>query len=169
MTRSAMTKIEHALDEDVRRVAANLRDKDVAEFLALSHAPDRHALAAQLLDRWGGHPAAIVVRDEEGPVCIGGGIEHRPNVITLMLFATDRFAGIALPLTRFVTRQLFYRWRVAGVHRIEAFSMEGHDEAHRWIELLGLDREAELTGYGRGGETFIQFAWVRDDVRSPRA
>lgn len=164
-----MTTIEHALDEDVRHVAANMRAKDVDEFLALTHASDRAALAGSLLDRYGGHPSAIVVRDEHGPVCIGGGIEHRPNVITLLLFATDRFPAIVLPLTRFVTRELFYRWRVAGVHRIEAVSMEGHDEAHRWIEILGLEREAELRGYGRNGETFIQFAWVAEHVRAAGA
>lgn len=164
-----MMTVEHARDDDVRFVAANMRAKDAEEFLALTHAADRAALVDSLLDRYGGHPAAIAVHDDGGPVCIGAGIEHRPNVITLLLFATDRFPGVALPLTRFVTRELFYRWKVAGAHRIEAVSMEGHDEAHRWIELLGLEREAELRGYGKNGETFIQFAWVADHVRASGA
>ena len=112
-----------------------------------------------------GRVAIIAVHDEQGPVCIGGGIEHRPNVVTLLLFATDRFPYVALSLTRFVTRSLFTQYRNAGVHRIEAVSMVGHDEAHRWIETLGLKREAVLRGYGKNGETFLQFAWVADHVR----
>lgn len=164
-----MVTIEHALDEDVRFVAANMRARDADEFLALTHAVDRQALADSLLDRYGGHPAAIVARDEEGAVAIGAGVETRPNVITLLLFATDRFPGVALALTRFITRNLFYRYKLAGVHRIEAVSVDGYDAAHRWIEALGLEREAVLPGYGRNGETFIQFAWVREDVRSTGA
>lgn len=160
-----MTTIEHALDEDVRFVAANLRDADAAEFLALTHAADRRALTDNLLDRWGGHPQAIVARSAGVPVAIGAGIEARPNVITLLMFATDRFPAVALGLTRFITRNLFERYRAAGVHRIEAVSMVGHEAAHRWIGALGLRREAELRGYGRDGQDFIQFAWVRDDVR----
>lgn len=159
------TRIDHALDEDVRFVAANMRQDDVDEFLAVSTARDRNELAEVLLDRYGGHPAAIVFRDGATPVGIGAGIEVRPNVITLMFFATDQFRAVAIDTARFVTRELFPRYRAAGVHRIEAVSIEGHTSAHRWIELVGLRREAILPGFGRGGETYHQFAWVRDDVR----
>ena len=37
-----------------------------------------------------------------------------------------------------------------------------HAEVHRWVELLGLKREAVMPKYGKGGETYIQFAWVAD-------
>lgn len=158
-----------ALDEDVRVVARGMRQSDVDEFLAVSPARDREELAQSLLDRFGGHPAAIAVHDDAGPVCIGAGIEGRPNVVTLLFFATDRFPAAAIGVARFATRQLFPAYRRAGAHRIEAVSIDGYDEAHRWIGLLGLKHEATMPGYGKNGQTFHQFAWVADDVRSPGA
>lgn len=160
-------RIEGALDEDVRFVAQNMRAADLAEFTAVSHARTRDEIAGSLLDRYGGHPAAIVARDDAGKaVAIGAGVEGRPNVVTLLFFATDSFPQIALGLTRFIRQNLFLRYRQAGVHRIEAISMDGHAAAHRWLKTLGLQHEAELRGFGKNGETFHQFAWVRDDVRS---
>jgi len=157
-------RIEHASDDDVRRVAGQMRGSDVREFLALSAASDRDGLVQSLLDRYGGHPDAIAVRAADEPVCIGAGIEARPNVVTLLFFATDRFPEVAIAVTRFITRELFPRYRAAGVHRVEAVSIDGYDEAHRWIGLLGLKHEAVLRGFGKNGETFHQFAWVSDDV-----
>jgi hypothetical protein len=72
------------------------------------------------------------------------------------------FPKIALALTRFIRSRLFPRYRANGVHRIECASLDGYVEVHRWIELLGLRQEAVMPGYGRGGETFLQFAWVAD-------
>lgn len=164
-----MMTIAPALDEDVRFVAANMRAKDVEEFLALTHAPDRRALQDSLLDRYGGHPLMVAAKAGDVPVAVGGAVELRPNVATLVMFATERFPDVAFGLTRFVVQNLFARYRGAGVHRIEAVSMEGHTAAHRWIRALGLHREAVLPGYGRGGETFLQFAWVAEHVRSPGA
>lgn len=161
-----MTRIDHALDGDVGYVASNMRQNDVDEFLAVSPATTREALAALLLDRYGGHPSAIVASKDGTPICVGAGIEARPNVVTLLFFATPRFSEVAIDVTRFITRNLFPRYRAAGVHRIEAVSIECYAEAHRWIEMLGLQREAVLRGFGKNGETFHQFAWVSENVRA---
>lgn len=161
-----MLKVRQALDADVAHVARNMRPSDVAEFLAVSPAANADELADLLLDRYGGHPGAIAVEIDGEPICIGAGLEGRPNVVTLLFFATPRFAEAAVGVTRFVTRNLFPRYRTAGVHRIEAISIEGYTDAHRWIEILGLRREAVLQGFGKNGEAFHQFAWVADHVRA---
>ena len=81
----------------------------------------------------------------------------RPNVVSLLFFATDQFPEIALPATRFIKRELFARLKKAGVHRIEAVSMVDHNDTHAWLQTLGLERETEpMIGYGKGGESFIQ-------------
>lgn len=162
-------ELRSALDEDVRRVAQGMRDSDLEEFLAVSTASGRDELAQLLLDRYGGHPGAIVAADAEGPIAIGAGVQARPNVVTLLFFATDAFPRIGAPLTRFIVQRLFPRYRAAGVHRIEAVSIESHQTAHRWLKTLGLQHEAELRGFGKRGETFHQFAWVADDVRATGA
>lgn len=157
-----VVSFDTATPADVAAVARGMRDVDVMEFLATSTAVDRDALAAELLQRYGGRDDLIVARLGADPVGIGGLIEHRPNVVTLLFFATDAFPAVALALTRFIARRLFPAVRAAGVHRIEALSHGERQDAHRWIGLLGLQHEATLRGYGRGGEAFEVFAWVAE-------
>lgn len=153
-------RIDDATPEDIRHVALNMRDSDYAEFLAVSGAADREQLADALVARFKGVNGVLVGAMDE-PVCIGGVIETRPNVITLLFFATDRFPEISFGITRFITAQLFPRLREAGVHRIEATAMCKHRHAQRWLKILGLTRETGvLRGYGRGGEGYYMFSWV---------
>lgn len=156
-------KLDAPTREDVAYVAARMRGRDAAEFMAVSKAATRADLASGLVDRYGGAPDAFCAYLDGKPVAVGAMVEHRPNVVTLMFFATDRLPTIGLALTRWITQRLFPRYKARGVHRIECASMDGYEEVHRWVELLGLKREAVMLGYGRGGETFVQFAWVKDE------
>jgi len=160
-----MLKIEAPTLEDVRHVAQNMRAADIREFQALSFGEDAAALAASLVERYGEHPDTIGFFVDDEPVGIGALIEGRPNVVTLLFFATDKFATAALGIAKFTKQRLFPRYRKAGAHRIEAVSIDGHDDAHRWIKLVGLDHEATMRGFGKNGETYHQFAWVADHVR----
>lgn len=47
------------------------------------------------------------------------------------------------------------------IHRVQVKSIGSYAEAHRWIEWLGLSREGEQPRFGRDGEDFVTFAWVR--------
>lgn len=153
----------------VAYVAENMRMTDVAEFMAVSPYDDRNSLAGALVEKYSTHPGVICASDELGPIAVGAMVETRPNVITLMFFATERFPDIAAPLTRFIRRRLFPRYRNVGVHRIECVSIAGYEAAHKWIKVLGLKEEAIMEGYGKNGEMFHQFAWVKDDVRQTGA
>lgn len=155
--------IEQATIKDIRDVALAMRDSDYDEFLAVSFADGREALAASLVERFGGRDDVLAFSDEQGPVAIGALINARPNVMTLLFFANDRFALIAGDLARWATRELFPRQRAAGVHRIEAIARASHESAKRWIGMLGLEPEGPpFRGYGRRGEAYQQFAWVSD-------
>ena len=156
-------RIEQATDKDIARVAFAMRDRDVTEFAAVLPADERPELAGILVSRYAGRPDVLAACARDGsPVCIGCVVEVHPNVVSLGFFATDEWPRIALPLSRWIKRELFPRLREAGVHRIQALSMAGYDEAHRWLALLGLRREAEHPGFGKHGETFVTFSWVRD-------
>ena len=159
-------RIDAPLQSDIDYVALHMRDRDAEEFLAVSRHDTKTALAVALSYRFAKAGDVFCAYDGDVPAAIGAMVQHRPNVVTLMFFATDRFAKIAAPLTRFITKRLLPRYRAAGVHRIECVSIAGYDEVHRWIEFLGLKREAVLPGYGRDGQTFVQFAWVADDCPS---
>lgn len=158
-------RIDPASPASVRAVADAMRARDVVEFSATSFAADRKALTDDLVLRYAGLAGAICASDDDGPVAIGATIEARPNVLTLLFFSTDRFSSIAFGLTSFIRRRLFPAQKAAGVHRIECVSIDSHVDAHRWIKILGLEQEAVMPGYGRAGETFLQFAWTAPDVR----
>ena len=154
---------EAAIVATVREVAENMRPRDREEFMAVSPFETHGQLVDAVVERYALHQDAYVFRTDDGaPVGVAGMIRHRPNVITLLFFATEQFAEIGSDLTRFVRKVLFPKYRELGVHRIECASIEGYAETHRWLEVLGLQQEAVMPGYGRGGETYIQFSWVME-------
>lgn len=155
-------KLDAPTRGDVRHVAELMRERDVAEFLAVSRAEDKAELVEALVDRYGGAADAICAYVNKVPVAVGAMVQVRPNVVTLAFFATDQFPEIALELTKFIRNRLIPGYVADGVHRVECISMEGYEDAHRWIGLLGLTQEAVMPKYGKGGETYIQFAWVAD-------
>lgn len=154
--------VDRATPEFIRRVAEQMRDSDVRELLALSWLDGPESLTAALVERYG--PVGLAVGNGAGPIAVGAVIEHRPHVLTLGLFATSAFVTIARPLARFVKRGLLAPAITGGAHRIEAVSWAEHRAAHRWIEALGLRQEAVYRKFGKNGEDFIQFAWVKKDV-----
>lgn len=155
-------KIDAPTKADVRQVAVQMRAKDAEEFLAVSHG-NFGDLVERLVARYGDAPDAFVFFDGDEPVAIGAMVEHRPNVVTLCFFATDAFKRIAFDVAKFARQRLFPGYKARGVHRIECVSIAGYADAHRWIEMLGLRQEAVMPRYGRGGETYHQFAWVADE------
>lgn len=138
-----------------------MRERDFAEFSAVSYAETRFDLAEVLTARYGESPEIHVGFEGVEPVCVGGTVQGRPNVISLLFFATDRFPEIILPATRYIKKQLLPRLIEAGVHRIEAVSMVEHKDAHAWLRTLGLRKETgPLHGYGKNKEVFLQFSLV---------
>lgn len=156
-------RISDPTREAVHFVALKMRERDFAEFSAVSYASTREELADVMAERYGQFEGCVIGHAGDNPVCVGATVMARPNVVSLLFFATDQFPEIALPATRFIKRELFARLKKAGVHRIEAVSMAGHNDAHAWLQTLGLEQETgEMRGYGKNGETFLQFAWVSD-------
>jgi hypothetical protein len=154
--------VEPARHQDVAYVASAMRLRDIEEFMPLTHFETHGELAVSLVERFGEHPDVLSIGWENGPVAIAGMLLHRPNVGTLLFFATDDFPKIAPDFTRFVVQRWFPAYKARGVHRIECVSIDSYHEVHRWLSLFGLKREAVLKKFGRGGETYIQFAWVAE-------
>lgn len=153
-------RVDITTPENVRYVAERMRDSDYREFSALSHASTRQEMIDSLVEAYGNHQGGICAYLGDEPVAVGAMVEGRPNVITLMFFATDDMHKIVLPLTRFITKNLFEKYRANGVHRIECVSIDGYDEAHRWIKMLGLHHEAVFPSFGKNEEPFHSFAKV---------
>lgn len=154
--------IRRATAADIRAVALDMRPGDFEEWSATSDVSTRSLLAHNLVARYGGRSDVLVGCADNVPVCIGGAIEVWPGVASLMFFANDQFPRIGRGMTRWIRRELLPRYLRAGVHRIQAISIDNHTEAHAWLRVLGLQPEALFSAFGRNGEDFIQFAMVVD-------
>lgn len=153
---------EAATARTVREVAEEMRPRDREEFMAASPFERHTDLVEALVERYSPHPDVYAFLDGQEPIAIAGLIQHRPRVVTLLFFSKPDLARIGADLTRFVAQRLFPAYQQRGVHRIECASIESYGETHRWLKTLGLKQEAIMPGYGRDGQTYIQFAWVSD-------
>lgn len=150
--------------ELVGRVAANMRAKDRAEIYATRFREDPAEVARDclLISRLGFVGASA--RDGAAIVAIGGA-ELWPGLWSLWMFATDRWPEVAAAATRTARRILRPALLAAGARRAECRSLASHRDAHRWLRALGARREARIPQFGKNGEDFVAYAWLRDDSR----
>lgn len=156
-----MTKIDRATPEDIYSVALNMRERDFEEFTAVNMANTREELAESLSRHYGSLDCMIAVRRGDKAVAVGGALEIRPNVVSLMFMATDDFSKVAIDTTKYIRNQLFPSLINVGIHRIECASLVGYDYTHRWLKMLGMTREiGVMRAFGKNGEDFSMFAKV---------
>lgn len=156
-------RIDPATADDVRHVVMNMRARDFEEFKGVSRFDDRKQMADAMAFMYGGRPDVLCGSLDGDPICIGGTIEAWPNVISLLFLATDDFPKIGRPITRFIRRELFPRYFDAGIHRIQAVSLDGYSQVHEWLRAIGLRQEgAPMPGYGKNGEAYVTFAKVKN-------
>lgn len=148
-------------------VVRNMRAKDWEEIAAC---------------RWGEDPEEIMVdlvadccqtkflnwnaflNDE--PVAALGLHPVRPGVWQCWMFATDKFEAIGISLTKFAKYTMIRAMVDLKAHRVFCHTMKGHDQAQRWLTHLGVLRESELKGHGRGGEDFYCHVWRPENVHA---
>lgn len=97
------------------------------------------------------------------PTAAIGGFPMWPNVWAVWCFGTDDFPHVALGLTRFVVKGIMPSLRSpeVGVSRVQCMSMEGHEDAHKWLTYLGGEKSAPIENFGKERETFYMFQWVK--------
>lgn len=139
---------------DVHYVAANMRDWDRREIFATRWVDDPSDFAKEVLS----YGEFGWVAGGDSPIACFGARALWPGVWIAWMFATDDLPKIGLSLSRFVRNNIIPTLRQVGAHRIHAYSMAGHDDAHRWLRFLGAEIEAEHRAFGRNGEDFLVFA-----------
>lgn len=147
----------------VASIAWRMRAEDWREFTAVVELEDPDIWAQRLVTvarfgavaTWRGLPTAALAA-----------VRTRPGVFALGMYATPDWHQVALPVTVWCRRVLEPQLVAAGAHRVECQSIEDHHDAHRWLRSFGLRPEAMMPGWGKRGETFIQFARVADHVLS---
>ncbi len=137
---------------DIEHVARNMRERDRLEICALSNSDDPVVAVSHL--RVLPHFAAAVCKDE--PIAIVGAVDLWPGSVSAFMFATARWKEVAGQATRWVKKVLIPVARARGVHRMQAYSMAGHEEAHRWLRYFGAKSRPE-PNYGKNHEDFLYF------------
>lgn len=105
---------------------------------------------------------AFVARIDGDPVAAVGVSRLAPWLGSAWAFGTDRTRRIIPALTRWGVAEWKHRLIADGFRRVEVRTIVDHDLSHRWLESLGFVREGLCRGYGRNGEDFAQYAYVRD-------
>ena len=143
--------------ELVLPIAENMREWDKREIYATRYDECPEGVADAVMHT--GDLAWTAGLDK--PIVAFGCAEMWPNVYSMWLFATDDFGRIGISMTKLIVRTIVPLLFEAGAHRLEARSMEGHDDAQRWLEVIGAKREATLKGYGRERQDFHVYTWER--------
>jgi hypothetical protein len=157
-----MIEFVPAREEHIRAVALGMRPRDLAELSAVSYVESRQDAADVLAGRYADHPNVECALWRGEPVAIGGLLWTRPNVASLLFYATPAFPKVVVGLTRYIQVTALARAK-AHAHRIECFSLSTYAEMRQWVESFGLEREATLRQFGRNGEDFIVYAWLRSE------
>jgi len=153
---------------DIYFTALNMRDRDFDEISAVSFCEDRESLAIEIGRVWSTSGNCLACCSNDGkPIAILNYVPIRPGVWSMGLFATNRIKQIGLSLTKLVCYDIIPALDRAKAHRVECHSIDGYDDVHRWLEFCGMRKESVIRKYGKNGEDFINFAWVRGNMSIP--
>lgn len=147
--------------EYAHHVASRMREWDKREIYATRWNEDPVELAHDCASY--GHFGWVAWGDEE-PVAILGAVPMHPGCWSVFMFATNNFRHISFSLTKFVKRVMIPALADTGARRAQCLSMEGHEDAQKWLRLLGATPEEPMLDFGKNGETFIPFVWRRENV-----
>jgi hypothetical protein len=143
-------------------VAKNLRERDKKEIFACRWHDDPKDLALDVQGYGDFQWTAFV---DKTPVALVGATPVWPNVWSVWAFGTDNWPKVVLSLTKHIKRSIIPTLLEHGVHRAECRALKEHEEACKWLEMLGAQKETELAGFGRQREDFILYVWRPEYVR----
>lgn len=135
----------------VARVAFAMRAADAREIYATRWSSDPLQMVRELcaVVRAG----AVAAANDGTPIAVVCAVHVAPRVLSVGMFATDRWPEIAVPLTGWCRKRFLPVLRATEAQRLECWSIDGHGQAHAWLERLGFKREL-ATKRGNAGELF---------------
>jgi hypothetical protein len=147
--------LSHCSHEPVLHVVKNMRERDREEIYNLRWDDNPFTILNDVMAR---KNFAWVAWLDERPAAVFGGAPLHPGVWSMFCFATDDFPRLALGLSRFAIKTVVPTlFGEMGAHRLQCDSHEKHVSAHKWLKLLGAEREAIKAGYGRDGANYFSF------------
>lgn len=152
-----------ATQAQIAHVTRNMREEDAKELLAgLPFDTIEEATDTLIFMCMKARMRFCVLLGNE-PVALITAQEHWPGVWGVGMWATSKWKQVALTATKFAARVMNPQMAKAGCHRAHCWSHVDHKEAHNWLTVLGFEPEAIHEGWGKGGESFVCFAYVGGD------
>lgn len=149
--------------DDVKTICHNLRASDRAQIEATMGGFDAGALGNWLC---GMQEYAVAWQSfgtlVRGPIALLGVWEQWPGLALGLLVATDDFKAVALPVARYLKRELPPFLIECGVRRVEVRELAGSSIDRRFVAMLGAKFECYLPLLGAQGQTGAQYAWTND-------
>lgn len=150
--------------DDVLAVASNMRATDRAEIYATQWSDTPEELAAAVVAsgafRWGAYL-------DGKPVAMIGAAPRWPGSWQVWAFATDDWWRVALAMTKHAKRFMLPALIRAGARRIDAYALESNTKSNMWLQRIGGTPRNVLESWGKQGETFLCFTWLRKDNAAP--
>ena len=154
--------IEFRLDPsygDLLQIMSNLRPLDRIEAGAMSFHDTPEGWAGAIVAagglQWG------VYLDNQ-PVVTIGAVPRWQNVWSAWCLGTADFPKVALSVSRHAKKVMLPAVIRLGMVRADAFVLDDYDAAHKWLRVIGALPEATLANWGKNGETFVSYVWLRE-------
>ena len=149
---------------DILYIMQNLRDLDWLECSATSYSENPEEWAARIIAagpfQWG-------VYLNGTPVCSIGATPRWPGNWNAWCLGTAEFSRVALSVTKHIRRFMIPAvTSTADFQRADAWAVGDYATAHKWLgRALGATHEAALANWGKNGETFHTFVWLREATK----
>lgn len=98
------------------------------------------------------------------PIYAGGIFEEKPRTWVCWGLATDRFAEIAISLTKVIRRDIIGPLVARGSEHLHSCGLGGYPDIARWMQFLGARQHKCLPRFGKNGEDVIIYKWESADV-----
>jgi hypothetical protein len=151
-------RIDFGTPETVGYIAKNLRQQDRDEIAAVSPTTE---VSQHLTFKVMMFSREVYVAIRNKPAAAWGFVELWPHVGSCFAFGTDEWGSVMRAVTNHVRRYMLPRVIAAGYHRMECRALAGRDDVARWVALLGGQPEAVLRRFGKNGEDFMVYRWLR--------
>jgi hypothetical protein len=149
-------KVEPACLRDASYVVSHMRPMDEEEILCqVPEGIKRHEIAYSLLMAGQNYVASF----DDVPAMFFGTQAVNVAVVSIWAIGTRAAPRVLPDVTRFLIGTHVPALLSAGFRAMEANSLAGHIESHRWMQSTGAIVNGEPFVYGRNRELFLSFRW----------
>ncbi len=153
--------VRFASAADLVTICGNLRPADAAELVASNFESDPVEIGLRLASGLDNAVLRLTLAANDGDaVAFIGFWLIAPGVGSAMMVATPRFREIAVAAHRFCKQTVMDKSCGSTFRRVECRAMAAHTLSRAWLARLGFAEEGILRRVGRGGEDFVQMAWL---------